>query len=146
VKPPAVFNAGLLRRLGRGVDTTAYSWLGSMAGQQLFYPPNVGGWDDGRWLDTATFRARWIAAGQAVGPSKLSTRTAEPRDPKALVEGAHAFLGHPTLSDETLTALRGFATTALGDANEAWKRNQYPSLIENALRQLIAVSPDFQTC
>jgi Protein of unknown function (DUF1800) len=59
VKSPTVFNAGLLRRLGRGVDTTAWAWLGSMAGQQLFYPPNVAGWDDSRWLDTATWRGRW---------------------------------------------------------------------------------------
>ena len=33
----------------------------ALSGQQLFYPPNVAGWDDTRWLDTATFRGRWIA-------------------------------------------------------------------------------------
>jgi len=37
VKPPVVYNAGLLRAIGRGIDTTAWTWLGSMAGQQLFY-------------------------------------------------------------------------------------------------------------
>ena len=62
VKPPVVYNAGLLRRLKRGIDTTAWTWLDSMAGQQLFYPPNVGGWDDTRWLDTATWRGRWWIA------------------------------------------------------------------------------------
>ena len=32
------------------------------AGQRLFYPPNVAGWDDERWLDTATFRGRDVPA------------------------------------------------------------------------------------
>ena len=27
-----------------------------------------------------------------------------------------------------------------------WKKEQYPALIENALRQLLASSPDLQTC
>ena len=28
-------------------------------GQLLFWPPNVSGWDDSRWLDTSRMRARW---------------------------------------------------------------------------------------
>jgi hypothetical protein len=42
--------------------------------------------------------------------------------------------------------LRRFAAAGLNAANANWKKNQYPSLIENALRQLIASSPDYQTC
>ena len=34
---------------------------------------------------------------------------------------------------------------ALGDANADWEKQVYPTLVENALRQLIAVSPDLQT-
>ena len=64
VKPPIVYLAGLLRGLGRPVDTTSWVWLGVMAGQRLFYPPNVAGWDDSRWLDTATFRGRWALGEQ----------------------------------------------------------------------------------
>jgi hypothetical protein len=145
-KPPAVLTAGLLRAIGRGVDTTAWVWLGGLAGQQLFYPPNVAGWDDGRWLDTATYRARWMTAGYALRPYNVSTKTQRPRDPAELVASAVAFLGHPTLTDSTRSALHQFANAALADANAAWKKNQYPSLIENALRQLIAASPDYQTC
>ena len=33
-----------------------------LAGQQLFYPPDVAGWEDDRWLDTSTWRGRWLAA------------------------------------------------------------------------------------
>ena len=64
----------------------------------------------------------------------------------SLLTAAHEFLGKPTLTDSTHSALRHFAVAALDDANATWKKNQYPSLIENALRQLIAVSPDYQTC
>jgi uncharacterized protein (DUF1800 family) len=45
-----VYLAGLLRALKRGIDTDSWTWLLSLAGQQLFYPPNVAGWDDTRWL------------------------------------------------------------------------------------------------
>lgn len=41
VTPPVVYNAGLLRSIGRPTDTTAWAWLSNGAGQQLFYPPNV---------------------------------------------------------------------------------------------------------
>ena len=60
--PPVVFNAGLLRSISRPIDTTAWAWLSANAGQQLFYPPNVSGWDFTRWLDTSTAKARWEMA------------------------------------------------------------------------------------
>ncbi len=37
----------------------------SDAGQRLFDPPNVSGWDEERWLDTARVSGRWSAAAQA---------------------------------------------------------------------------------
>jgi hypothetical protein len=33
----------------------------------------------------------------------------------------------------------------MGDATARWKKEQYPPLIENALRQLLATAPDLQT-
>ena len=74
VKPPAVYTAGLLRALGRGVDTQAWAWLSSESGQRLFMPPNVSGWDDERWLDTATFRGRWEVANYATQPFSLTDK------------------------------------------------------------------------
>ena len=76
----------------------------------------------------------------------ISTKTQRPRDADRLVAAALDFLGRPTLSHSTHASLRHFAVAALDDANASWKKNQYPSLIENALRQLIASSPDYQTC
>src|SRR5439155_12015474 len=43
VKPPVVLNAGLLRMRGRYIDTSTWWSLSAQAGQQLSYPPDVGG-------------------------------------------------------------------------------------------------------
>ena len=66
VKPPVVQLAGMLRKLGRGIDTEAWTWLCDEAGQLLFWPPNVSGWDDTRWLDTSRMRARWNLVNYAL--------------------------------------------------------------------------------
>jgi uncharacterized protein (DUF1800 family) len=147
VKSPAVYNAGLLRRLGRGVDTTSWAWLGSMAGQMLFYPPNVAGWDDSRWLDTATWRGRWHIATYVLRPYALDpNKGAQPYDAQALLDGALEFWNRPAIGDTTRAALLAFAQAALADAGtSSWKRKQYPVMTQNALRQLIAVSPEMQT-
>jgi uncharacterized protein (DUF1800 family) len=146
VKPPVVYNAGLLRRIRRGIDTTAWTWLDSMAGQQLFYPPNVAGWDDTRWLDTATWRGRWWIAQYVLDRQALDPGHAhQPYDAKKLLDHACRFWHNPPLGRDTHHALHTFAHRALTDAKGAdWKREQYPVMVQNALRQLIAVSPELQ--
>ena len=145
VKPPVVYLAGMLRARKRGLDTEAWTWLAGQAGQQLFYPPNVAGWNDDRWLDTASFLARWEIAGYVLRPAVLETSEKGPLDPDKLLERALAFWGRPPLTSTTHRALKAFAKRAVGDADERWKKAQYPALIENALRHLIAISPDLQT-
>jgi uncharacterized protein (DUF1800 family) len=149
VKPPIVVVAGMLRAKRRGIDSDSWSWLGNMAGQRLFYPPNVAGWDDDRWLDTATFRGRWWLANYALEPfvkDPDDDRGTEPLDAGKLVDRAVAFWGSPTLTASTRSALTAFARRALDTANASWKEETYPVLIQNALRQLVAISPDYQTC
>jgi uncharacterized protein (DUF1800 family) len=146
VKPPVVYLAGMLRATRRPVDTESWAWLSNQAGQQLFYPPNVNGWDDERWLDTASFLARWNIAGRVLRPAVLKTSEKAPYNADELLERALAFWGKPALSPRTKRALRAFAVRALADADRNWKKTQYPPLVENALRHLIAVSADLQTC
>ena len=148
VKPPVVYTAGLLRGCGRGIDTTSWAWISGMTGQRLFMPPNVAGWDDERWLDTATFRGRWFTANQAGQAFSVTDKQAGSisGDPQKLVAAAIAFWGSPTIRPATRAALLEFARRAMGDANHAWKRKSYPVLVTNALRQLVAMSPDLQTC
>ncbi|MGZ4292273.1 MAG: DUF1800 domain-containing protein [Gaiellaceae bacterium] len=146
-KPPVVHIAGLLRRIGAGVTTDAWAWIGDLSGQQLFYPPNVAGWDDTRWLDTATFRGRWIGVSQLLNDHLLDPAKAKkPVDAQTVLAQALAFWRHPALSESTHRVLLQFAQRALKDAgSQSWKQVQYPVLAENALRHLIAVSPDMQT-
>jgi uncharacterized protein (DUF1800 family) len=147
VKPPVVYLAGLLRGLGRGIDTASWVWLGGMAGQRLFYPPDVAGWDDTRWLDTATFRGRWALANYALAPYSLSDRKGPtvPNDPEAIVKGALKVLGEPTIRPATRELLLRFARSSLAGARTGWKAKAYPPLVANAVRQLLATSPDYQT-
>jgi uncharacterized protein (DUF1800 family) len=135
LKPPVVFNAGLLRMRGRGIDTTTWTALAKSAGQQLFYPPDVGGWDYTRWLDTATFRARWFIAAlvQGAGEPKSS-----PSDPAQLVHRSLQFWGFPTITPETQQLVTAFAKAQLARKNPA-------PVVETAIRRLIASSPDLQT-
>ena len=59
---------------------------------------------------------------------------------------AEGFFGNPALTGHTQAELKRFVKNALGDADDHWKKRAYPALIENALRQLLAASPDLQTC
>ena len=115
----------------------------------LFRPPNVAGWDASRWLDTATFRGRWMAAntvmdGLAADPDKQPASAVDA--PEDAVAAAIAFWGSPGVSDETRAALVRFATDAGALIDERWKRKSYPVLRANALRMLVAASTDMQTC
>jgi uncharacterized protein (DUF1800 family) len=144
VKPPVVQAAGMLRAVGRGIDTEAWAWLCDQAGQMLFVPPNVSGWDDTRWLDTATFRARWQMASEICNKAQIGEKAKVSGNPKKLVASAERFW-HAPLSRSTRDALERYARAAMASAHADWERDTYPRLTENALRMLVAVSPDYMT-
>ena len=150
VKPPVVYTAGLLRALGRRVEGSAWVWLLDGAGQRLFYPPNVAGWDDARWLDTATFRGRWAIANEALVEVHARAE-ARPQAAAGAALGrgdrrqrASTCSARRASGRETKAALEAFARSGARDADEDWKRDAYPPLVLNAVRQLLAVSPDLQ--
>ena len=146
VKPPAVQAAGMLRAVGRGIDTTAWAWLCESAGQYLFMPPNVSGWDDTRWLDTATFRGRWQMAQYICEPAR-----AGPREGARAVRRRRARLARRRrssarrLSGGVRAGLERYARDVLATADEDWKKESWPALTLNALRMLVATSPDYLT-
>ncbi|MGI9659603.1 MAG: DUF1800 domain-containing protein [Gaiellaceae bacterium] len=149
VKPPAVYIAGLLRATGQGIRTESWTWISGLAGQQLFYPPNVAGWDETRWLDTSTYRGRWVIANEVIGEKARDPGSAG-RDwrklsAEQLVNRALRFWGSPSISPSTRAELLAFARRSLADAVEEWQKDSYALMTENALRQLVAVSPDLQT-
>jgi Protein of unknown function (DUF1800) len=153
VKPPIVQIAGMLRGIGRYIDTEAWSWESSITGQMPFYPPNVAGWEAERWLNTGTWQARFNLASQMIddkraikAPKPKPGSKAKPPKPAALLEKALQFWGSPTISQTTRRALLDYAKAAAVDATkEDWEREQYPWLALGALRALVAASPDYQT-
>ena len=145
VKPPVVQLAGMLRALGRGIDTDAWVWLCEPAGQVLFRPPNVSGWDDTRWLDTSRMRARWNIVDYALeeiaadtwGGTYSTTETAD----EALARALGAW-GSPSLRPEHRAELLDFSQRAEKLIVAKWQNAPYRAMRQNALLQLIGISPD----
>jgi hypothetical protein len=149
--PPVVYNAGLLRSISRPIDTTAWAWLSANAGQQLFYPPNVSGWDFTRWLDTSTAKARWEMASYVTSktypnpwPAKGQPEYSATEDPATALSSALAYWANPLLSGESEQCIATFAQTCLKEPLASWERSPYRAMRQNALRMLIATAPDMQ--
>jgi uncharacterized protein (DUF1800 family) len=151
VTPPVVYNAGLLRSISRPIDTTAWAWLSANAGQQLFYPPNVSGWDFSRWLDTSTAKARWEMASYVTSktypnpwPPKGQPEYSASEDPSTALASALSYWANPHLSSESEQRIASFAQSCLQEPLAVWERSPYRAMRQNALRMLIATSPDMQ--
>ena len=122
-------------------------------GQQLFYPPNVSGWDDKRWLDTNTMRGRWVTANGVLDDHADDPWDDTPyedltENPNAAVNKALACWDYPPLRTTQQAELLAFSTNAWKPYTSLanWQADAYRSLRQNGLRQLIAVSPDLQVC
>jgi uncharacterized protein (DUF1800 family) len=149
VKPPVVQIAGMLRARRRGITTESWSWLSELAGQRLFRPPNVAGWDETRWLDTSTFRGRWACANEIAGDETVDPEHKyKPVDEKAdkAVVKALAYWGDPAITQTTHNKLVQFARQVETSIEADWEESAYRALRQNALRLLVATSPDLQTC
>jgi uncharacterized protein (DUF1800 family) len=147
VKPPIVYIAGLHRARRKGVSGE-WSWVSDIAGQRLFRPPNVSGWNDARWLDTSTYRGRWIAANEIVGDDMIDDEQSysAKETTKAAVRKALKFWGNPLLSPNTRKGFERYANAVAASAVEEWEQQPYRLLRQNALRTLIATCPEMQTC
>ncbi|HET7120980.1 MAG TPA: DUF1800 domain-containing protein [Solirubrobacterales bacterium] len=145
VKPPVVQLASMLRWLGRGVDTEAWVWLCEEAGQRLFWPPNVSGWDDNRWLDTSRMRARWNIVDYALEGVSVDAWNDDysiTETPDEALARALASWSNPELGPEHREELLDFARRAETKIQANWQRGPYRALRQNALLQLIGISPE----
>ena len=148
VKPPVVYIAGLLRSLGRGIDTYSWVWLCEQAGQQLFWPPNVSGWDDNRWLDTSRMRARWFAITYALEEAYFDRgtgpTTTRPRPQPPLSRSPSRRGTTRRCASSTTTSSLSFSNNAWTSVTATWQQSPARAMRRNALQQLIAISPDMQ--
>jgi uncharacterized protein (DUF1800 family) len=149
VIPPAVYCAGLLRALGRTIETDAWSWIGAQAGQRLFEPPNVAGWDYGHWLDTSRWAGRFTAVTYALQGHVLNTNASSYSAHETAAEAVRRALqywGNPRLSSSTVKNLTAFSHRAQSGIVADWEQVTYRILRQNALRGLIPTTPEWQTC
>jgi len=149
VKPPVVFAASLMRSLKLPIKTEVWSWLGELSGQRLFYPPNVSGWDDDRWLDTSTTRARWLMVATALEDRHFNAWDEEQpyrkdETTRDAINRALAAFGWPALRAEHQQELISLSDRVTGRITDDWQQGPYRAMRQNALLQLIAVSPDMQ--
>ncbi len=148
VKPPVVFIVGMLKARKRYIDTDAWAWVTDIAGQQPFNPPNVAGWDETKWLDTSTFAGRWTAAAYLVDPDQMPDNGKYPdpqEDAKAALDRALGYWREPRLSSATKAKLIAFGNGVESKITADWEKKTYRALRQNALRMLIATSPDQET-
>jgi hypothetical protein len=133
----------MLRARRRGITDNLWSWVLSGAGQRVYYPPDVAGWDDKRWLDTNTTLGRWEAVYYMLdeGTEEPGSTTYPAETPEAAVAKARTFWGDPDLSAAGIKALQDFARGAIPSNGAPWLQAQR----QNALRQLVAAAPDYQT-
>jgi uncharacterized protein (DUF1800 family) len=150
VLPPVVFCAGMLRALGQTVQSDDWGWIGQLTGQKLFEPPNVAGWDYADWLDTARWAGRLAAVNHALGETVLDpghdTRYPVGEDAGQALAAALAHWGDPTLDSQTHRHLLGFSARTGASIGAAWEQIPDRVLRQNALRALIPMTPDWQTC
>jgi uncharacterized protein (DUF1800 family) len=148
VIPPAVYVAGLHRAAGLTITTSAWSWICNDMGQLLFFPPDVGGWDYTRWLDTARWQGRLTAVNHLLLNYSLDPHgtyaTAETSQ-QALTSALN-FWAQPVLTAATTANLIAFGNQVQQTITANWEQSIYWIERQNALRTLIPTSPDWQTC
>ena len=108
VKPPVVLQRRLLRMAGAG-STPRRGGARRRGGSSSSTRRTSAGWDYTRWLDTATWRARWFIAALVQG--RRADRA--PRDPAELVRPRSAFWGSPTIALEDADPAAAFAGAQL---------------------------------
>jgi len=147
VKPPIVYLASLMRATRTYIHDQQWIWLSQGAGQMLFYPPNVSGWDDNRWLDTNTLRGRWGCANGVLDdtrPYPWDDSYDPDEEAEPAVDAALALYDFPPLRKEQQNELVRFSNNAFPVSLADWQRSPYRAMRQIALRQLIAVGPDLQ--
>jgi hypothetical protein len=142
-----VYLASQMRATGTYIHDEQWIWMCQAAGQQLFYPPNVSGWDDNRWLDTNTMRGRWLCTFAVLGDYAIDPWN-DDYDPNETsdtgLDKALARYDYPPLRSEQQNELLRFGNAAVPSNLADWQEGPFRAMRENASRLLIGVGPDMQ--
>ena len=93
------------------------------------------------WDPSSKILVFLMAKSVGLDPSKDTA----PADAAELVRQAVAFWAAPAISAPVRGALERYAGDVLAAATKPWMKAQYPVLALNALRMLVATSPDYLT-
>jgi hypothetical protein len=148
VMPPVVWTAGLLRASKQTITTSSWAWIAQLTGQVLFQPPNVSGWNYAQWLDTS----RWAGRLQAVDTALANSVLTGKHYPYGLTETsteaydhAIAFWGGRPLSDTARNHLLNLGRRIAHGQTQTWQQVSFRQQRQNAMRNLIPMSPDWMT-
>lgn len=161
VKSPVEFVTNSLRPLGlAGVDVTGYARVLAILGQELFNPPNVGGWPGSvSWINGGTMLARFNLASRITGDApggqaQVDVATLLQEANPASARGFLVYLADRlgiTLTSDTGAALLAYAGVT---PVERWPAHPYPSedpaynvpleTKVSGLIHLLLASPEFQ--
>jgi len=148
VIPPVVWTAGLLRASRQTITTTDWAWVASLTGQVLFQPPNVSGWDYAQWLDTSRWAGRLSAVNTALNNKVLDGKFYPfgiEEDASEAYDHAIAFWGGLPLSDLSRNHLIELGRRIARGQTQQWEQVGYRNIRQNALRNMIPMTPDWMT-
>jgi hypothetical protein len=78
-------------------------------------------------------------------PKEGEPKYSETEEPVAALASAMSYWGNPLLSSESTECLTLFSETCpVGTSKTKWELSPYRAMRQNALRMLIATSPDMQ--
>jgi len=117
IKSPVEFVVGSITQLGlANVDLRVATRTLTLLGQQLFNPPNVGGWPAGSsWINAATMLGRFNFASYLTGDN--ATRAKGPVDVAAMLAATDAGPGDAINSatrSQIIGSLTGYVSDTLG--------------------------------
>ena len=157
VKSPAEVVVGVLRLTGEFTEphpqVQAMAGEMSVMGQTLVNPPSVEGWHAGtEWIDTGTLVERVNFAAERLGDlskpgvqamiGRLMADSGGVVSPERLVQDCLELMGAIRVSDDTRSALLGFASKGgdlEGNASEPNTQRRVADML-----QLVASTPEFQ--
>jgi uncharacterized protein (DUF1800 family) len=148
VTPPVVWTAGLLRASRQTITTTSWTWVAGLTGQVLFQPPNVSGWNYAQWLDTSRWAGRLEAVDVALQNRSLSGKTypfGMRENAREAYQHAIEFWGGRPLSETAQHNLIALGRQIAHGQTQEWQQVTFRQLRQNALRNLIPMTPDWMT-
>jgi uncharacterized protein (DUF1800 family) len=156
VKSPVDFSLGIVRGLEGRIGTTALGLELEKLGQNLFFPPNVKGWDGGQaWLNGQTLLYRQNLAlafcstedprfGTRLDPAALAAKHGKKSDDELVTFFLNLFLQND-VPEESRTRLMDYAVSSRKAKKPVyWTERDAAEQRVRSLCHLVLTLPEFQ--